>query len=425
MKNRFKVLSRYAAIGLFGTALGFQSSVNADEFRLYARRAALWRTQQINVCWENPTNTDLTEREWVRDTVDDTWAMNSSLTFNGWGECQSNSEGLRIQIADENPHTKGLGTELDGKENGLVLNFTFESFSKDYCQAPISGRREYCIRVIALHEFGHVLGFAHEQNRADAPDWCEEERQGSNGDIMVTDFDRNSVMNYCNNASWPSVVALSNFDVIGLQRVYGAPGETLPSTNSIFAVNLTALHNGCNALHKSRTPDCVAAIHRVCSQAGRGGAGISQEVGSGVLGVACFDPSWYGDVSLNDLEGHHGGCNDLSKSQSADCVAAIHRYCFSSGHGGAGVAQEVGAGVFGVACFNPRSYQDVSLSALSSQHEGCNDLSKSQSPDCVAAMHRWCVTNNLGSIGLAQEVGANVFGVACFNASWYGDIALQ
>ncbi|MBA3965064.1 MAG: hypothetical protein H0X47_04710 [Nitrospirales bacterium] len=420
--------SFWGIIFLLGATLWSQSFVHAEENRIYTLRNSIWAIQQIPVCWENPPGA--TEQAWVSNTIANTWASNSSLTFVGWGQCQRNSNGIRIRVADVGPHTKGLGTQLNGRVDGMVLNLTFNNFSQAFCQAvdangiPEVGRIEHCIRVIALHQFGHAIGFSHEQNRGDAPDWCQALEQGTNGDVMVTDFDLNSVMNYYNSSSWPTVVQLSNFDVIGLQRVYGIPGGPLPAPNAIFAVNLTALHPGCNANSKSREPDCVAAMHRVCSQAGRGGAGVSQEVGTDVFGVACFNPSWYGDVSLNDLKNKHPGCNNLGKSQNPDCVAAVHRWCADTKNG-YGIVQEVGNGVFGVACFASQSYQDVSISELANHHGGCNDPGKSQNPDCVAAMHRWCVATGKGTVGLSQEVGRSVFGVACFNASWYGDIALQ
>jgi hypothetical protein len=44
-------------------------------------------------------------------------------------------------------------------------------------------------------------------------------------------------------------------------------------------------------------------------------------------------------------------------------MAAVHRWC-ATGKGGAGLAQEVGNGVFSVACFRTTHYQDVPVAHL-------------------------------------------------------------
>src|ERR1700737_113731 len=87
----------------------------------------------------------------------------------------------------------------------------------------------------------------------------------------------------------------------------------LPAPNLALAQGaaLESFHPGCNSMSRSRDPDCVATIHRFCT--GRGGAGISQEVGGAVFGVACFAPSWYGDVPLSQLTQQHPGCRQLSQ----------------------------------------------------------------------------------------------------------------
>lgn len=179
--------------------------------------AARWPSPNIPVCWENPSSTDAATREWVKDSVKRTWSAASALKFTGWAKCAPVNRGIRIRIADEGPHVKGLGRFLDGKVDGMVLNFAFIKWSQS-CLA----NREHCIRAVSVHEFGHAVGFTHEQNRADAPGECRMLAQGTSPDSLLTPYDPSSAMNYCNK-NWSNDGYLSALDIVAAQTLYGKP----------------------------------------------------------------------------------------------------------------------------------------------------------------------------------------------------------
>src|SRR4051794_24072961 len=73
-------------------------------------------------------------------------------------------------------------------------------------------------------------------------------------------------------------------------------------------------------------------------------------------------------------------------------------------------------------------YDFVSLSTLTSYHPGCNSLGASQTPNCFAAIHRYCsAVHPSGSTpvgGISQQVSSTDFLMGCMSFAWYGSVPL-
>lgn len=225
-----KTINLWATIKICLTLIFLQPLLSASSYALGANPSVYWSGNPvvIPVCWESDVPADNNARAWVRDAIEITWSRYARVNFVQWDTCIDGEPGVHIrnleqaisagELAAGTPSnangygTTTIGTGLDGVNDGVTLAF---------CTG--AANREACVRNTAIHEFGHVLGFHHSEERTDYTGPACGNPTNPDGSMTFPSvvnyggYDIDSVMSYCGGGD----TRLSTIDIASVQRAYG------------------------------------------------------------------------------------------------------------------------------------------------------------------------------------------------------------
>lgn len=256
------------------------NDVEAAKPQALYQTGASWPVGAVNVCWDPVNGDNPTLVALARKVLANSWERAAQISFLGWRACPLYPSGatsfVRVHF--------GPGTDGYTSHYGYVPPVLTQTWHPGIVEVNLisndSDPFQEHFRYEVIHEFGHVLGFAHEQERPDNwdsagnPKFCGSTDNGkkaiSGGTYLTPTFDFNSIMDYCSSdpllgaGHWRTV--LSSGDIAGARKAYGrGPSHgfmILSDTNSGLAVNAfggaregtqLALHNACT----STNPDCT------------------------------------------------------------------------------------------------------------------------------------------------------------------------
>jgi len=180
--------------------------------------------------------------------------------------------------------------------------------------------------------------------------------------------------------------------------------------NASYGV-LAGEHPGCRA-SSAFSDVCMAAASRRCKKLGYSGGFGPVEFGPTSGTIVCLANASRFTVNISALTKRHPNCT-AGAIFSLFCNSAIHRECVARGFvSGVGPVEHSNI-VAHVVCTNHARLRQVSFTELATHHSGCR-ANRSFTPDCHAAINRYCTAKGHRAGNGPVEQGANAW-VTCLD----------
>ncbi len=248
MKTSYLVI-----LGSLASLAACSTSVE-PEAQLGAQTAPLYKGPQdtffapgasIPVCWDTAGYEG--EKAQAQAAIDRTWVAQANIDVTYEATCPTSADSRRVRLwIGEHTDNSNQGGNGEAQASGPGALVGPGGISIKFWFKPDHTATSSRIAYLAVHEFGHILGFSHEQDQ-DTPaaiacrtgmckaqtkmtfEACMADAASNQGGTPIGAYDPKSVMNYCG----PIKGKLSPDDEVGVRKVYGkrprARDEDMPS----------------------------------------------------------------------------------------------------------------------------------------------------------------------------------------------------